>query len=114
MARRPSGTITVDGTRVSLVGILRQSGVGLSTYRSRRRLGWNVLRAATTLPGRFARPDAKTDPFYEHRGKRMSLWAWSKELGFNYRTVLQRINRGLSFEEAIEHKFYGRLHKKSQ
>ena len=41
----------------------------------------------------------------------MSLLAWSTRLGIKYRTLLQRINRGLSFEEAIEHKFYGRLPK---
>jgi hypothetical protein len=113
-ARRPSGTITVEGNRVPLVEILRQSGVGLRTYHSRRRIGWSAVRAATTPPGRFVRPDAKTEPFYEYRGKRMSLWAWSKKLGMNYRTLLQRVNRGLSFEEAIRHKLHGPLPKKSK
>ena len=28
---------------------------------------------------------------------------WAKELGLNYRTLVARINRGLSFLEAIEH-----------
>jgi hypothetical protein len=75
--------------------------------------GWDEAQCArlTTPPGRSARPDAKTEPSYEYRGKRMSLWAWSRELGVNYRTLFQRINRGLTFAEAVSHKFYGRLPK---
>lgn len=73
MARRPSGMITVDGARrVPLVEILRQSGVGLWTYHSRRRLGWSAVRAATTPPRR-GRPDSKTEQLYSYRGESMSL-----------------------------------------
>ena len=93
---------------------MRKAGVSVSTYHSRLRIGWTKARAASTPPGRPGRPDAITEPVYQHQGKEMSLWAWSKELGFEYGTVLQRVNRGLSFEEAIAHKFYGRLPRKSR
>ena len=107
-SRRPCATITLNGVRLSLVEALRQSGVGLWTYHSRRRLGWSEAHAATTPPRR-GRPNAKTEPLYAYRGKEMSLHAWSKKLGINYRTLLQRIRRGLSFSEAIAHRYRGRL-----
>ena len=111
MARRPSATITVAGKPIALVELLRQSGIGLWTYHSRRRLGWSVVRAATPT-GRSGRTDAKTERPYEYRGNRMSLWAWSKERRINYRTLLQRVNRGLSIADAIEHKLNARLLKR--
>ena len=107
-SRRPSTTIAVNDVRVSLVEALRQSGVGLRTYHSRRRLGWSEARAATASPRRGP-SNAKTEPLYAYRGREMSLHAWSKKLGINYRTLLQRINRGLSFSEAIAHPYQGRL-----
>jgi hypothetical protein len=111
MARRPSATVTVDGVRISLVDLLRQNGVDLTTYHSRRRLGWSAARAVATPPRR-GRPDSKTEPLYVYRGKRMSVFAWSRELGINYRTLLQRVNRGLSLAEAVEHPLYERLPRK--
>ena len=105
----PSPSIT--SVRTTIAEAMRKACVSNTTYHSRRRIGWTKARACSTPPGRFGRPDAKTEALYEYRGKRMSLWAWSKELGFNYTTVLQRVNRGLPFAEAIEHKFYGRLPK---
>ena len=108
---RRSGTIAVYGVRVTISELLQRSGVSRATYQRRLRNGWSQARAARTPPGRSGRPDAKTQPSYKYGGKRMSLLAWSTRLGIKYRTLLQRINRGLSFEEAIEHKFYGRLPK---
>jgi hypothetical protein len=108
---KPSPPILIDGVRTTISEAMRAAGVGISLYHSRRRLGWTNARACSTPPGHSGRPDAKTEAFYEHEGKRMSLWAWSKELGFKYRTVLQRVNRGLTFDEAIQHKFYRRLPK---
>ena len=113
-SRKKSPTIRISGVRTTIAKAMRQAGVSVSTYHSRLRIGWTKARAASTPPGRFRRPDSITELDYEHEGKRMSLWAWSKELGFVYGTVLQRFNQGLSFEEAIEHKFYGRLPKKRQ
>ena len=111
---RRSGTIAVYGVRVTISELLQRSGVSRATYQRRLRNGYSQTRAARTPPGRSGRPDANTQPSYEYRGKLMSLTSWSKHLGINYRTLLQRVNRGLSFEEAIEHKFYGRLPKKSR
>jgi len=33
----------------------------------------------------------------------VSLRRWSRGLGVNYRTILERIKRGLSFPQAVEH-----------
>ena len=110
---RRSGSIAVDGVRVTISELLQRSGVSRATYHRRLQNGWSQARAARTPPGRTGRPDAKTEPSYEYRGERMSLTFWSKCLGIKYRTLLQRINRGLSFAEAIEHKLYGRLPQKS-
>ena len=112
MPRRPPTVATINGTRTAITEVMRQSGVGVSTFYSRRRTGWSVARAASTPPGRQARPDSRTESSYEYRGKRMSLNAWAKETGVNYRTLLQRINRGLSIAEAIEHPHYGKLPKR--
>ena len=109
---RRSGTIVIDSLRTTVDEVRQRTGVSDTTYHRRLRKGWSQARAARTPPGRTGRADAKTEPSYEYRGERMSLTLWSKHLGINYRTLLQRVNRGLSFEEAIEHPYYGRLPKK--
>ena len=109
---RRSGSIVIDGLRTTVNEVRQRAGVSDATYQRRLRKGWSQARAARTPAGRSGRPDAKKQPSYEYRGKRMSLTLWSKHLGINYRTLLQRVNRGLSFAEAIEHKFDGRLPKK--
>jgi hypothetical protein len=82
---------------------MRAAGVGVNTYSSRLRLGWSVEKAASTPPGLWRHPNSRLAPKYEYGGKSMSLSAWAKELGLTYRTLIARINRGLSFVEAIEH-----------
>jgi len=99
--RTPS--IRVDGVATTVAEARARSGVSYWTYYSRIRIGWSKARAASTPPGTGARPDAKIPAEFEYRGRRMSLRRWSKELGINYRTVLERIKRGLSFAEAVEH-----------
>jgi hypothetical protein len=49
---------------------------------------------------------------YEDKGTSMALPAWAQELGLNYRTLVARINRGLSFVEAIEHPLGAALPKR--
>lgn len=79
--RASQATSRNQSTRTAITDAMRESGVSVSTFYSRRRIGWSVARAASTPPGRQGQPDAKTKPFYEYRGTRMSLYAWSKEGG---------------------------------
>ena len=109
---RRSGTIVIDGLRTTVNEVRQRAGVSDATYQRRLRNGWSQARAARTPTGRTGRPDARTQPTYEHRGKRMSLFAWSTRLGIKYRTLLQRIIRGLTLAEAIEHPHRGRLPKR--
>ena len=88
------------------------AGVGATTYFSRLRIGWSKVAAASTPPGPRGRRDSKTQALYEYRGKRMSLFAWSKELRMSYRTLLQRVHRGLTLAEAVAHPRYGPLPKR--
>jgi hypothetical protein len=88
-----------------------RAGVSVSTYYRPALVG-RRHRAATTPFGHRGRSDSKTEPFYEYRAKRISLFAWAKERGINIEPHLQPVNRGLSFAEAIEHKFNGRLPKR--
>lgn len=88
---------------------MRKSGVSVSTFYSRRRIGWSVASAATTPPGQWRHPNSRLEATYSHDGRSMSLAAWARELGMAYTTLVARIGRGLSFAEAIEHPRYGKL-----
>jgi hypothetical protein len=102
--RDKSAHIVVDGVATTVTQARKLSGVGRNLYHTRLRLGWTPVRAASTPPGRVARKDAKTEPFYEYRGKRMSLFLWARHLKKSYRTLLSRMNKGLTFEEAVKHR----------
>jgi hypothetical protein len=102
--RDKSERIVVDGVATTVTQARQVSGVGRNLYHSRLDGGWSPARAASTPPGRMARADAKTQEAYEFRGKRMSLFAWARVLGINYRTLLGRMNRGLTFVQAVKHK----------
>ena len=102
-SQKRTPTIRVDGVATTVAEARARSGVSYWTYYSRIRIGWSKTRAASTPPGTGARPDAKIPSEFEYRGRRMSLRRWSQELGVNYRTVLDRIKRGLSFSEAVQH-----------
>ena len=106
-----STSIRVDGKRKPRFEVMRDAGVGINTYRSRIRTGWSVEKAASTPPGPSRRPDSRLQPLYEYDGRRMSLFAWAKELQLNYRTLVARINRGLSLTEAIDHPLRAALPK---
>lgn len=91
---------------------MRGAGVGVNTYSSRLRLGWSVEQAASTPPGLWRHPNARLESRYEYAGKSMPLSRWAKELGLNYTTLVARINRGLSFVEAIGHPLAAPLPKR--
>ena len=95
--------IRVGGVPTTVAEARHRSGVSYSTYYSRLRIGWSKARAASTPP---------TWPLYSYRQKSMSLAAWSRELKINYRTLRARLNRGLSFEEAVTHPLRGRFPKR--
>ena len=101
--------MVIGGICTSIAMAMRQAGVSVSKCHSRLRISETKACAASTPSGRRGSPDAITEPVYQHDAKEMWIGARSKELGFKYRTVLQRINRAPSFAEAIEHKFCGRL-----
>jgi hypothetical protein len=99
--RDKSPRIVVDAVATTVTQARKKAGVSRNLYHSRLRIGWSKERAASTPPGRNS--DAKTEQFYEYRGQRMPLSQWSRHLKINYRTLLARINKGLTFQEAVEH-----------
>jgi len=112
-ANRPSQKRTprihIDGATTTVAAACSRFGVSRWTYYRRRRTGWSRARAASTPtePGR--RPDASIPAWFDYRGRRMSLRRWSQQLDLNYRTMLARIKRGLTFAEALEHPYKTRL-----
>ena len=108
-SQKRTPTIRVGGEPTTVAEARAKSGVGYFTYHSRLRLGWSKARAASTPKQSHRRRDARLPAWFEYRGRRLSLYAWARELDINYRTLHARIKRGLSFEEAVEHSFNARL-----
>jgi hypothetical protein len=108
--RDKSPRIVVDLVPTTVTQARKRAGVSRNLYHSRLRIGWSKERAASTPPGRNS--GAKTQAAYEYRGKKMPLSQWARHLNINYRTLLARINKGLSFEEAVEHPLGASLKKK--
>ena len=107
--RDKSPQIIVDGVQTTVARARNVSGVGVNLYHRRVSIGWSQARAAATPPGRKGRPDATTERFYEFCGKRMSLFLWARELKLKYRTLRARMNKGLTFEQAVNHKHRARF-----
>lgn len=43
----------------------------------------------------------RNNKFIEHNGRKLTLSQWGRELGINWFTILSRLNRGCSTEEAF-------------
>jgi len=103
--RDTSPSIVLHGKETTVAQARKQSGVDYFLYHRRLKIGWTEERAASSPPGRRGRSDAMTDATYRYKGKRLSLYAWAKESNVPYRTLLLRVRRGFTIQQAIEHPF---------
>jgi len=107
--RDESASIVIDGKETTVSQARKRSGVGYFLNHRRLKIGWTKERAASTPPGHRGRSDAITDATYRYKGKRLSLYAWSKESNVPYRTLLFRVRRGFTIQQAIAHPFRAAL-----
>lgn len=101
--------VTVDAEwKNSFLAFYRDMGAcpdGMSIDRINPDLGYSKANCRWATP-REQTHNRKVQEFYTHEGVSLTLPEWADKLGVKYRTLLSRMRRtGLSFSEAITHKF---------
>lgn len=94
--RRSNHRVTYGNEVKSLAEWCEKKGMSYKRVEARiKKLGWTVERALETK-------DAARARLTTYKGRTQNLSAWQRELGFNYRKVLRRLNLGWPVERAFE------------
>ena len=99
MNKRCNNILKFDGREQPLTAWAEEYGLSIGTLRSRLSNGWPIKKALTTppLPSSY-NPSTR---FLKFDGREQSLIAWSREFEIAESTLRNRLNRGLSVEEAL-------------
>ena len=95
--RRSNRIVTLKGQTGTLAETCKTFGLDYGLVNGRIQKGWTVNKALSTpLNGHTEKNHLLT-----YKGKTQSITEWAKELGFKKSTIGERLNHGLSVEEAL-------------